>query len=135
MDIRKDPAIQNILSRMPAKVADSFSDIQLTHIKTAIGSRSWGHHAVDLRGTLTFPFSRWRFYYVFLLGRNRRQLSDREKRASAFMTAVILLIFISCSAMFGLLIIYLLKSYAGIDLFPGFSLGIWDYFKENFMGQ
>ena len=131
-DIRLDPAIEHLLARMPEGIAQSFSDIQLLHIKTAIGSRQWGRHAVDIRGTLTFPFNRWHYYYVFLLGRNRRQLSDREQRISAFMTAVIVLLVLTACTSLGLLCLYLLKSFAGIDLFPGVSLGIWDYFKNHF---
>jgi len=128
-DIRQEPAIQNLLSRMPQKVVDSFSDIQLIHLKTAIGSRSWAKHPVDLRGTITYPFARWHFYYVFLLGRNRRNLSNREQRISAFMTALFILTLLILSSALGLLILYLAKSFMGIDLFPGFSLGIWDYVK------
>ena len=124
--------MQYLLARMPANVADSFTDQQLLHLKTAIGSRNWGRHSVDLRGTLTFPFIRWRYYYVFLLGRNRRSLSDRERQLSLLMTACILLGVILVSIAMGLLALYLLKSAAGIDLFPGFSLGIWDWFKTNF---
>jgi len=130
-DIREEPEIKTLLSRMPRKVADSFSDIQLVHLKTAIGSRSWGKHPVDLRGTITYPFARWHLYYVILLGRNRRNLSVREKKISAFVTALIILLILFATISSFLLIIYLLKSYAGIDLFPGFSLGIWDYFRDN----
>ena len=132
MNIRQEPDIQQLLARMPDKVADTFSETQLVHLKTAIGSRKWGKHAIDCRGTLTFPFTHWRYYYVFLVGRNRRQLSDREQKISAFMMALTLLIFLVSCTLIGLLCLYLLKSLAGIDLFPGFSLGIWDYFKSSF---
>lgn len=130
-DIRNEPAIQNILSRMPGDVADSFSDIQLIHLKTAIGSRSWGKHSIDVRGTFTYPFARWHIYYVLLLGRNRRSLSQRERKISAFATALFLLTILFTSVCLGLLTLYLAKSFAGIDLFPGFSFGIWDYFQEH----
>lgn len=131
-DIRSEPDMQQLLSRMPQEVASSFSDLQLIHLKMAIGGRQWGSHKLDIRGTLTLPFTRWRYYYVFLFGRNRRRLSDREKQASLLMTAVILLLFFSVCIGIGLLGLYLVKSFAGIDLFPSFSLGIWDYFKDNF---
>jgi hypothetical protein len=129
-DIRKEDSIKNLLSRMPQEVADSFTDLQLLHLKMAIGTRQWGKHALDFRGTLSLPFARWRYYYVFLAGRNRRQLSEREKKASAFMTALLVFCFFLFSTAIGLLCLYLLKSFAGLDLFPGFSLGIWDYFKS-----
>lgn len=130
-DIRQEPAIQNILSRMPNDVADSFSDIQLIHLKTAIGSRSWGKHPVDIRGTITYPFARWHLYYVVLLGRNRRRLSQREQRVSAFLSALILLIVLFGIASSALLALYLVKSYAGIDIFPNYSFGVWDYFRDH----
>ena len=132
MDIRNDPDIKHLLSRMPEKVSRSFSDIQLMHVKTAIGGRKWGKHIVDIRGTFTLPFARWRYYYVFLTGRNRRQLSEQEQHISAVMIAIIVLAFFITCASLGLLSLYLVKSFSGIDLFPGFSFGIWDYFKTHF---
>ena len=129
-NIRNEPDIQQLLARMPKSVSESLSDEQLTHLKTAIGSRNWGKHAIDLRGTCHIPFTRWRYYYVILFGRNRRQLSDRERRISALITSFIIIGFIGFATLMGLLILYLLKSFSGIDLFPGFSLGIWDEFKR-----
>ena len=131
-DIRSEKDIQQLLSRMPKAVSDTFSDEQLTHLKTAIGGRQWGKHAFDVRGTFQFPFMRWRYYYVILFGRNRRQLSDRERRISTLVTTLLLIGFIGSCTLIGLLMLYLLKSFAGIDLFPGFSLGVWDYFKSEF---
>lgn len=132
-DIRQEPDIQQLLSRMPTTIGDSFSDNQLIHLKTAIGSRNWGKHKIDVRGTFSIPFTRWRYYYVLLLGRNRRELSDREKRISAMVLALVVFGFIAFSVLLGLLVLYLVKSFAGIDIFPNFSFGIWDYFKDNFL--
>ncbi|MBX2807914.1 MAG: hypothetical protein KTR20_04710 [Cellvibrionaceae bacterium] len=127
--IRDEPDIKKLLARMPETTATSFSDKQLMHLKTAIGSRHWATHKVDIRGTLHIPFTPWRYYYVILLGRNRRQLSQRERNVSALLNALIVLIFIlSCSTL-GLVFLYLLKSFVGIDIFPNFSLGLWDYVK------
>lgn len=132
-DIRREPAIQNLLARMPNAVAESFTDKQLIHLKTAIGSRNWGKHPIDLRGTLTFPFARSHIYYVILFGKNRRSLSDRERKASAFAFALLVLMLIFGGLVIAFLMLYLAKSFVGIDLFPGFSLGIWDYFRDNFL--
>jgi hypothetical protein len=131
IDVRQEAAIQRLLERMPEDVAESFSDLQLIHIKTAIGARNWGQHALDLRGTLTFPFFRWHYYYVLLFGRNRRHLSHREQKISKVISAIIILTFLTGIISLGLLSLYLIKSYAGIDLFPNVSLGIWDYFRDN----
>ena len=128
-NIRKNPIIQNLLARMPQRVSDSFNEEQLSNLMTAVGSRSWGDHAVDKRGTFNIPFYKWRFYYVFLLGRNYRELSRKEKQLSLISTAIFSTIFLIFSASIGLLVLYLIKSALGIDLFPGFSLGIWGWFK------
>lgn len=118
---------------MPKDVAASFSEEQLTHLLTAVGSRSWGKHKIDFRGTFKLPFYRWRFYYVFLAGKNYRELSRKEKNLSIFITTVISTLFLIFSATLGLLVLYLIKSALGIDLFPNFSLGIWDWFKDTFL--
>ena len=127
--VKNDPVIKNLLSRMPKKVAESFDDEQLTNLMTAIGSRSWGNHAVDKRGTFKIPFYRWRFYYVLLIGRNHRELTRQEKRLSLVTSAIFSSIFLMFCAALGLLVLYLIKSALGIDLLPGFSFGIWTWFK------
>ena len=132
-NIRQEPDIQQLLSRIPSNISDTFSDEQLIHLKTAVGGRNWGKHKIDFRGTFHFPFTRWRYYYVILLGRNRRQLTDREKRISALIVTFFVVGFFLFSALLGILILYLIKSFAGIDIIPGFSFGVWDYFKDNFM--
>ena len=129
--ISDQPAIIKLLSRMPEEVANSFTDEQLTHLLTAVGSRGWGKHKVDFRGTFKLPFYQWRYYYVLLAGRNYRELSRQERRMSLTITAIISSLFIIFSATLGLLVLYLVKSALGIDIFPGFSLGIWDWFKET----
>ncbi|WP_057832325.1 hypothetical protein [Colwellia sp. TT2012] len=131
--ISDQPAIIKLLSRMPEEVANSFTDEQLSHLLTAIGSRGWGKHKVDFRGTFKLPFYQWRFYYVLLAGKNYRELSREERRMSLFITAICSSLFIIFSATLGLLVLYLIKSALGIDLFPGFSLGIWGWFKETFL--
>ena len=131
--ITEQPAIKKLLSRMPEEVASSFTDEQLTHLLTAVGSRGWGKHKVDFRGTFKLPFYQWRYYYVILAGRNYRELSRQERHMSLFITAVASSLFLIFSAGLGLLVLYLIKSALGIDLFPGFSLGIWGWFKETFL--
>jgi hypothetical protein len=128
--IRNEPAIQNLLSRMPENVVESFSDNQLIHLKVALGSRNWGKHKVDCRGTFTIPFLSSRFYYVYLLGRNHRNLSRYEERISAITSTIIVTVFVTFSVLLGILILYLIKSALGINLIEGFSFGVWGWFKE-----
>jgi hypothetical protein len=128
-NVKDEIAIKNLLSRMPNDVAMSFTDTQLMHLKLAIGSREWGKHKVDFRGTFPLPFVRSRIYYVFLMGRNFRELSRREQVVSAFTLAVFLTLFITFSVLMGILVLYLIKSALGINIFKNFSFGIWDWFK------
>lgn len=132
-DIRRDPAMLRFLARVPDEVASTFTDEQLFQIRNAIGARQWGRHALDIRGTFSLPLIPWRGYFVVLAGRNRRALSEREQHISAFMVAAMLMLFIAFCVLLGLLVLYLIKSAAGIDLFPGFSLGIWSWFRAEFL--
>lgn len=116
-----------LLKRLPREMQESFSSEQVAALNVAFGARKWGKHPVDLRGTVNIWTSK--FYFVVLMGRNKRQLSPRERRISLMVKAAFLLIFFTVSTLFGLLVIYLLKSAAGINILPGFSLGVWSWFK------
>ena len=125
LTVHEEPAIRELLARMPKTVADSFNEEQLSHLLTAVGARSWGRHTIDVRGTFKIPFYRWRFYYVLLLGKNHRGLSRKEKQLSLLTSALVLRLFLILCSLGGSLLIYLVKSALGIDLLAGFSLGIW----------
>ena len=125
-----DPALQSILDRMPKEVADSFTEEQLSHLHSALGARSWKKHSLDIRSTFPVPFIKRRIYFVLLMGRNRRDLTRREKQLSAITFALFIAAFIGASTLSGLLVLYLIKSALGINLFEGFSLGIWGWFKD-----
>jgi len=114
------------------KVASSFNEEQLSHLRNAIGAREWGKHKLDVRGTV--KFFKWRYYYVILAGRNRRSLSEKEVRVARVLTASIIAIFITFAVLLGLIIIYLVKSALGINLIDGWSLGLWTWFKANVLG-
>ncbi|BDX08258.1 hypothetical protein [Planctobacterium marinum] len=125
-----DPAIQRLLKRMPANIASSFSTEQLFGLREAIGVRGGRLHSVDIRPTLKFPFIPWSFYLVFLVGRNRRAISQQEQYMAALLLLAFAISFVLGLSLMGLLVVYLLKSALGIDLFDGYSLGIWDWFKD-----
>jgi hypothetical protein len=63
--IKDEPALRKLLSRMPDNVAKSFSDEQLLHLKVALGSRKWGRHNTDLRGTFARLFYPVKFITCF----------------------------------------------------------------------
>ena len=131
-DIHQDPVITRLLEKMPKKVASSFNEEQLSHLRNAIGAREWGKHKLDVRGTV--KFFKWRYYYVILAGRNRRSLSEKEVKVARVLTASIVATFITFAVLLGLIIIYLIKSALGINLIDGWSLGLWTWFKANVLG-
>jgi hypothetical protein len=127
--IQTDPVIIKLLDKVPADMRGSFSTEQLLALKVALGGRTWGAHVVDARWTL--KWWRWQYYFVFLAGRNRRVLTDREQRIQRLAIATTLAVFLSFSALVGILVLYLIKSALDIDLIPEFSLGVWDWFKTE----
>lgn len=126
-DIRQDPAIQKLLERMPAEVQQSFTEAQLSYLRVALGARQWGKHKLDVRGTL--GLGSWRYYYVLVAGRNKRS-EHRSHKTGLLLKAVFLSVLLILSSVLGLLVLYLLKSALGIDLFADFSLGIWGWFQS-----
>lgn len=129
--IRDDKFINELLAKLPQASRDTFSDEQLVALKAGLGGRAWGRHAVDLRWTL--HFWRWHYYFVVLAGRNRRELSRREKAIARAALAITITTIALASTLLGLLILYLVKSALGINLIPGLSLGIWSWFQETFL--
>jgi hypothetical protein len=129
--IQTDPVITKLLDKVPSEMGGSFSDAQLVALKVALGGRTWGAHAVDARWTL--KWWRWQYYFVFLAGRNRRVLTDREQTIQRLAMATVLAVVLTVGTVLGVLILYLVKSALGIDLIPGFSFGVWGWFQEEFL--
>lgn len=127
---RHDPFIAGLKERLPEELRESFTEEQLEALKLAFGTRSWGKHSVDLRSTVKF----WhrRYYFVFLAGRNYRQLSRLEQELSLLGKATVLAVILLACGLVGLLLLYLLKSALGIDIFPDYSFGVWTWFKGLF---
>ncbi|MDX1726584.1 MAG: 3-phosphoshikimate 1-carboxyvinyltransferase [Pseudoalteromonas tetraodonis] len=129
-NLKQDPAIRSLLERMPKNIQTTFTDEQLAHLKIAIGARQWGNHAVDCRGVV--KFFKYRYYYVFLAGRNMRELSLKEQKVARFTQALILSTATTFFILFTLLVLYLIKSALGIDVFEGYSFGVWSWFEGLF---
>lgn len=127
---KDDPAIKRLMSRMPDAIANSFSTEQLMGLRNAISARGGRIHSLDFRPTLKFPLLPWSFYCVFLFGHNKRALSSHERYAAVLMLLWIAFLFVAVFCGLLLAVLYLLKSALGIDLFDGYSLGLWDWFKS-----
>lgn len=128
-ELRRQPAIERLLEKMPDDVTESFSEKQLSHLLVAVAAREWGKHTVDWRGTFKIPFIKKRFYYVMLFGKNSRHLTRREKQIGLWVSTGVISVFLMFATLLGLLVLYLIKSAFGINIFEGFSLGIWSWFK------
>jgi len=128
----KNSKVNQLLSGMEKSVAETFTYKQRKALQKSMTTQDWRTHNVDFRPTLALPFLPWSFYIVFLIGVNRRGLLPAE-RFVAF-TMFLLVLFFMGLFIFGcvFVLIYLLKSWLGIDLFPNESLGIWDKFKSYF---
>jgi hypothetical protein len=122
----------NLFRGMDQSIVDSFTPEQLKALRKSINIREWRTHSVDFRPTLALPFIPWNFYVVFLFGLNKRGLSTSEKFMATAMFLLILFIMGVSLVGVAFLFLYLLKSWLGIDIFPGSSLGIWDEFKQLF---
>ena len=72
-----------------------------------------------------------RYYFAIVAGRNKRNLTRPQQNLSLIAKAALATVFLLFSGLVGLVILYLLKSALGINLFPGFSLGLWDWFKQS----
>lgn len=125
--IHQDHQIKRLLSRMPEEVAQRFDDEQLIYLRNAIGAREWGQHKVDFRGS--FRLFKWRYYYVILIGKNRRILSQRQKHLALVLNAFMLTCLLIILFLFLMFSLYIVKSALGIDLIQNYSTGIWSWFK------
>ncbi|OYW92259.1 MAG: 3-phosphoshikimate 1-carboxyvinyltransferase [Pseudomonadales bacterium 32-61-5] len=124
-----DPFVIGLKQRLPEELRESFSDEQLQGLRSALATRSWARHKVDLRGT--FNIWRTQYYFVMVAGRNKRSLSRAQQKLSLAAKAGAITVFLLFSVLLGLVLLYVLKSALGIDLLPGHSLGLWDWLKGS----
>ena len=124
-------SLNKVLGKMPEAVKDSFTSDQLEAIKGVLEANAWKKHSIDLRSSISF-FS-YHYYYVFIAGRDQRNLSREEIRFKRLMYLTFFSLFMAFSTLLGLFALYLIKSAMGIDLFPHFSLGIWTWFKGSYL--
>lgn len=124
--------LNELLNRMDKEVAESFTYKQRKALSQCLSVREWRKHPIDFRPTIALPLFPWSFYLVLLAGANKRELTNAERLAGFLMFFVVIFIFALLLIGCALLLIYLLKSWLGIDLFPNESLGIWEQFKAAF---
>lgn len=126
------PELKTLLNGLPGSIRDSFSVDQLDHLDRALQDSRHVVHPIDVRWTINFW--RFRYYFVFLAGRDKRTLSRQQERFFRSTELSMLLAFLAFSTLMGILVLYLIKSAMGIDIFPNFSFGVWSWFKGRYLG-
>ena len=127
-----DPQIEEILSRVPGKIAKTFTPQQWEGVREALRQTNrLPPYIVHLRFILPLLFVR--LYCVMIVGKDRRErvehiLLERRRYAGRLAGAVVLAILFAILLFFALSIFYVIKSAAGVDLVPGMHFG--DYFPE-----
>ena len=117
-----DAYTAHVMENIPADIYKTLNYAQIEAVKEAIGKNApYRKHPIDLRATLSFYF--FRFYFVFLLGRDRRSLS-RNKESYRQQQAKTISLFAFLYTAFCVLLpiifilLYLMESWFGIELFP-----------------
>jgi len=111
----------SFLRRLPPVVRASFAPTQIEAIRKAFGEEQHERRGlVDVRGVI--PFFTSRFYYVLLFGRDRR--TERQERRSPNRAGMLRDFGVVAGAFaaaigVGWILLYLLKSCFGINLYPG----------------
>lgn len=109
-------------SELPTRTARTLTDEQMDDLYNLLGETAWKSHQIDAKATI--GLWRWRYYFRFVAGRDRRKLSRREQQLGLQIKIMILVRIAGISTLVGLLLIYLGKSGPGIDVIPNFSFGI-----------
>ena len=118
-----DPYVENVLRNLPDEVARTLTAEQVDGFREAMRrTRRKARHIVDLR--LLIPLYFARFYCVFIFGKDRRAavrqvLHERRRQAGLLGLAVFLAIAFLALAGLTFTILYVVKSAADINLFPG----------------
>ncbi len=123
---------KKFFSHIPSDIRQSFSPEQIQALEDAFGEQ-WARHPLDIRRS--FGFWRFRYYFVIIGGRERRDLTRRQERFFSLSELAFYIGFLAFSTSLGILALYLVKSALGIDIFPHFSFGIWDWWRATIMKQ
>ncbi len=121
-----DPFTDKVLARIDQKTLQTFTSPQITALDKVLRRTPRSKkHGVDIRGTLPLYFAR--FYFVLLMGKDRRVETyrteeDRRRRGRRLIWIAFLVVLLILFAMILLGVAYVLKSAFGINIFPNFHL-------------
>ncbi|MBI2951429.1 hypothetical protein HYY27_05005 [bacterium] len=123
-----DAFTESVLRRIDPEVRNTLSPAQLEAVREAVSAHQpLKGHPVDVRGIIPLFFAR--YYFVFLMGRDRRAPTraieaDRRRKTALLGGGLFFVCAISPLILLALLFLYLLKSSLGIDLLP--EAHLWD---------
>lgn len=124
--------IDRVINSIPSDIVDSFNTEQRVAIEKSIVINSYNNnHYIDFRPTI--GIGRWRYYGVFLLGKDRRKALRHQTNIMIIIKVLLVTVGLCFMFVAAVLTLYLIKSALGIDIFKHFSFGIWDYFKANIL--
>lgn len=131
-DDKLDAYTDSVLRRIDTDVLDSLSPDQYKAIKEGISAaKPYARHPIDKRGVLPLFFAR--YYFVFLMGRDKRTNTVKEelnrKRTGGVIGGAMFFVFaLSPLILAVLIVLYFLKSASGVDLME--DQHAWDLIKD-----
>lgn len=127
IDKHTDPFTHHVYESIDPSVRKTLTPRQVHAIETAIrANKPYQKHPVDLRGA--FPLFFFRVYFVVLMGRDKRQptrnLEAKRRHKTALGSALLSVYIMVCMLVpVSIAVIYVLKSFIGIDIVEGLHLG------------
>jgi len=118
-----------VVNRIDPQIRRTLTSEQLEGIKDAIAANApLKRHSLDLRGILPLFFAR--FYFVVLMGRDRRHKVKRKelfrrKESDTLVNVIFYFFIVSPLLLLTIMALYLTKTELGIDLFPDSHLVDW----------
>ena len=109
---------------------DSLTDEQKQAVEKAVLDITLvTRHQIDIRRS--FPLFTKRFYLVFLFGRDLRRRPRQESPLRRFIVSILVILAAITAAGSVFISLYLIKSALGIDIFPNYHLGLWDWLMQH----
>lgn len=123
-------AIERFYQALDEETAASLTPAQKTALEDAVLAITLTtRQRIDIRRTVSF-FGR-RYFYVLLVGRDRRRMPRRESTLGRLAISVLVVFWLLFCAVSIFITLYLIKSALGIDIFKNFHVGIWTWLIEH----
>ncbi|HBE04093.1 MAG: hypothetical protein A2096_11125 [Spirochaetes bacterium GWF1_41_5] len=115
-----DSYIECLIKRLKPETIASLTEVQLNDLKTAIRETHENtNHILDWRGLLPFFFRR--YYFVFIMGRDKRKPgktkeASRGRKVSVFANLFFIVIITMPIFIIFSFLLYLIKTALGVDI-------------------